>query len=106
MLGSTTRRACTESTLFLTKCADGSPARTANPLQVHKGRAWNGYSPYNPGNVVKVLDIMRTVHNYILPGKDGHWLRKYLPLRMAYPHTTVSLMFWVDCRRRNSGSVL
>ena len=33
-------------------------------------RIWNGYSPYNPGNVTKVLDIMRTVHNYVLPGKD------------------------------------
>lgn len=37
----------------------------------NKGRIWNGYSPYNPGNVVKILDIMRTVHNYILVGKDG-----------------------------------
>ena len=37
----------------------------------NKGRIWNGYSPYDPGNVVKVLDIMRTVHNYMLPGKDG-----------------------------------
>jgi hypothetical protein len=37
----------------------------------NKGRIWNGYSPYDPGNVTKVLDIMRTVHNYILPGKDG-----------------------------------
>lgn len=37
----------------------------------NKGRVWNGYSPYNPGNVAKVLNIMRTVHNYILTGKDG-----------------------------------
>lgn len=37
----------------------------------NNGRIWNGYSPYNPGNVAKVLDIMRTVHNYILTGKDG-----------------------------------
>jgi hypothetical protein len=37
----------------------------------NKGRIWNGYSPYNPGNVAKILDIMRTVHNYILTGKDG-----------------------------------
>ncbi len=37
----------------------------------NKGRVWNGYSPYDPGNVAKVLDIMRTVHNYILLGKDG-----------------------------------
>jgi len=37
----------------------------------NNGRIWNGYSPYNPGNVAKVLDIMRTVHNYILTGRDG-----------------------------------
>ena len=37
----------------------------------NNGRIWNGYSPYNPGNVAKILDIMRTVHNYILTGKDG-----------------------------------
>jgi hypothetical protein len=37
----------------------------------NNGRIWNGYSPYNPGNVAKVLDIMRTVHNYILIGRDG-----------------------------------
>ncbi len=37
----------------------------------NKGRVWNGYSPYDPGNVTKLLNIMRTVHNYILPGKDG-----------------------------------
>jgi len=37
----------------------------------NKGRIWSGYSPYNPVNVAKVLDIMRTVHNYILTGKDG-----------------------------------
>ncbi|MGH8659584.1 MAG: hypothetical protein ACREV4_14215, partial [Gammaproteobacteria bacterium] len=36
----------------------------------NKGRIWNGYSPYNPGNVAKVLDIVRTVHN-ILTAKDG-----------------------------------
>jgi hypothetical protein len=39
--------------------------------KANKGRVWNGYAPYNPGNVAKVLDIMRTVHNYILTGKDG-----------------------------------
>lgn len=37
----------------------------------NNGRIWNGYSSYNPGNVAKVLDIMRTVHNYILTGRDG-----------------------------------
>jgi hypothetical protein len=36
-----------------------------------KGRIRNGCSPDNPGNVIKVLDIMRTIHNCILTGQDG-----------------------------------
>ncbi len=39
--------------------------------KTNRGRIWYGYSPYDPGNVIKVLEIMRTVHNYILTGKDG-----------------------------------
>jgi hypothetical protein len=39
--------------------------------KANNGRIWNGYSPYNPANVAKALDIMRTVHNYILTGDDG-----------------------------------
>lgn len=49
----------------------------------NKGRMWNGYSPYNPGNVAKVLDIMRTVHNYILTGKDGKTPAERLGLAQA-----------------------
>jgi hypothetical protein len=49
----------------------------------NKGRIWNGYSPYNPGNVAKVLDIMRTVHNYILIGKDGKTPAERLGLAQA-----------------------
>lgn len=49
----------------------------------NKGRIWNGYSPYNPGNVAKVLDIMRTVHNYILTGKDGKTPAERLGLAQA-----------------------
>lgn len=30
------------------------------------GRVWNGYAPYNPTLVQKMLDILRVVHNYIL----------------------------------------
>ncbi|MFT5082215.1 MAG: transposase-like protein [Lentisphaeria bacterium] len=37
----------------------------------NKGRIWNGYSPYNPGNLTKVLNIMRTGHRHILTGKVG-----------------------------------
>ena len=49
----------------------------------NKGRIWNGYSPYDPGNVTKVLDIMRTVHNYILTGKDGKTPAERLGLAKA-----------------------
>ena len=37
----------------------------------NNGRIWNGYSPYNPSNVTKALDVLRTVHNFILTGRDG-----------------------------------
>lgn len=49
----------------------------------NKGRIWSGYSPYNPVNVAKVLDIMRTVHNYILTGKDGKTPAERLGLAQA-----------------------
>ncbi len=32
----------------------------------NNGLIWNGYSPYNTGNVAKVIDIMSTVRSYIL----------------------------------------
>jgi len=49
----------------------------------NKGRIWNGYSAYNPTNVAKVLDIMRTVHNFILTGKDGKTPAERLGLAKA-----------------------
>jgi len=49
----------------------------------NNGRIWNGYSPYNPGHVAKVLDIMRTVHNYILTGRDGKTPAERLGLAQA-----------------------
>lgn len=49
----------------------------------NNGRIWNGYSPYNPAHVAKVLDIMRTVHNYILTGKDGKTPAERLGLAQA-----------------------
>lgn len=51
--------------------------------KTNRGRIWNGYSPYNPSNVAKVLDIMRTVHNYILIGKDGKTPAERLGLAQA-----------------------
>jgi hypothetical protein len=36
------------------------------------GRQWDGYAPYNPVQVQKLLTIFRTVHNYVLTSpKDG-----------------------------------
>lgn len=35
-----------------------------------EGRKWYGYSPYNPANIGKMLDIFRVFYNYIETGKD------------------------------------
>ena len=51
--------------------------------KTNRGRIWNGYSPYDPGNVIKALDIMRIVHNYILTGKDGKTAAERLGLAQA-----------------------
>ncbi len=34
------------------------------------GRAWNGYSAYNPETIVKMLGIFRVFYNYCLAGQD------------------------------------
>lgn len=34
--------------------------------QANAGRVWNGYAPYDPSQIQRLLDIFRTVHNYIL----------------------------------------
>jgi transposase-like protein/DNA-directed RNA polymerase specialized sigma24 family protein len=39
--------------------------------QSNAGCVWNGYAPYNPKQIQKLLDIMRVSHNFILKGKDG-----------------------------------
>ena len=49
----------------------------------NNGRIWNGYSPYDPGNVIKLLEIMRTVHNFILLGQDGKTPAQRLGLAQA-----------------------
>lgn len=43
------------------------PIRSASDT----GRVWHGYAAYHPSQVAKALEIMRTVHNYVLPDKDG-----------------------------------
>ena len=34
------------------------------------GRKWHGYSPYDPGIVIKMLDIFRVFYNFVEIGKD------------------------------------
>lgn len=43
------------------------PIQTASSFR----RTWYGYSPYNPAMVGKLLDIYRTMVNYVEVGKDG-----------------------------------
>ena len=35
------------------------------------GRAWYGYSPYKPENIIKMLDIFRVFYNFAKVGEDG-----------------------------------
>ena len=51
--------------------------------KANNGRIWNGHSPCNPGNVAKILDIMRMSRNYILTGKDGKTPAERLGLAQA-----------------------
>jgi hypothetical protein len=38
--------------------------------QGNAGRVWNGYAPYNPKQIDKILGIFRTFHNFIHLGDD------------------------------------
>jgi len=46
-------------------------------------RTWYGYSPYNPAMVEKLLDIYRTLHNFVEVGKDGSTPAMRLVLKAA-----------------------
>lgn len=35
------------------------------------GRKWYGYSPYDPANAVKIMEIYRVYYNYVKVGDDG-----------------------------------
>jgi len=39
--------------------------------QGNAGRVWSGYAPYDPAQAARMLDIIRTAHNYVLVGEDG-----------------------------------
>ena len=55
--------------------------------QSNAGRVWYGYAPYNPAQVQKLLDIFRTVHNYVLlSSKD----KKSPAMRLGLAKGTVS----------------
>lgn len=51
--------------------------RSVNPLErpiqtaSKSRRTWYGYNPYNPAMVEKLLDIYRTMHNFVEASKDG-----------------------------------
>ena len=34
------------------------------------GRKWHGYSPYNPGVIIKMLEIFRVFYNFVEVGQD------------------------------------
>jgi transposase-like protein len=47
------------------------------------GRRWFGYCPYNPAMVQKVVDILRTVHNYVLPNNGDKRITPAMRLGLA-----------------------
>lgn len=51
------------------------------------GRAWNGYSAYNPETIVKMLGIFRVFYNYCLAGQD----KKTPAMRLGLAKGKVSL---------------
>lgn len=55
--------------------------------QSNAGRVWYGYAPYNPVQVQKLLDIFRTVHNYVLLGSKD---KKSPAMRLGFAKGTVS----------------
>jgi hypothetical protein len=52
-----------------------------------KGRAWYGYSAYNPETIVKMLGIFRVFYNYCLAGQD----KKTPAMRLGLAKGKVSL---------------
>lgn len=49
----------------------------------NNGRRWFGYCPYNPAMVQKVVDILRTVHNYVLPNNGDRRITPAMRLGLA-----------------------
>lgn len=46
-----------------------SPLERPVHSQSNAGGVWNGYAPYNPVQIQKLLDILRVVHNFVLPSE-------------------------------------
>jgi hypothetical protein len=55
----------------------------------NEGRTWHGYSPYNPVNVVKLLDIFRVFYNYIEIGDDKKTPAMRLGIASMYSYSDV-----------------
>jgi hypothetical protein len=51
--------------------------------QANAGRIWNGYGAYRPEHAMRMLEILRVTHNYILVGKDKKTPAMRLGLAMA-----------------------
>jgi len=48
-----------------------APLERAIHSQSNAGSVWNGYAPYNPKQIQKLLDIFRLAHNFILPRENA-----------------------------------
>lgn len=76
--------------------------RSLNPLErpistaSSNRRTWHGYSPYNPAMVGKLLDIYRTMVNFVEVGKDGKTPAMRLGLAKGIVSTDDILYFTPD----------
>jgi hypothetical protein len=43
-----------------------SPLERGIQTSSNSGRVWNGYAPYNPSMVQKMLEVLRVFHNFTL----------------------------------------
>lgn len=81
--------------------------RSLNPLErpistaSSNRRTWHGYSPYNPAMVGKLLDIYRTMVNFVEVGKDGKTPAMRLGLAKGVVSTDEILYFTPEQRVRN-----
>jgi hypothetical protein len=59
------------------------------------GKQWDGYAPYSPQQVQKLITIMKTVHNYVLVSKnDGKTPAMRLGLAKS-PNSYEDILYFV-----------